>query len=642
MKYNFDGAFGGRFTAKNFANTVKFIHAYNEAKERAGKGASQEQILAVLNGYEPALARQMIAAINAQFGRIPTKDQEAEFMQDYHEYMKNKYEEQRQRVESARREHSEKKNFKSPSGVEYTAAQLRAAGEKAKKDARKSRFAKYALVALGALVGAYLVPALVTSIFTGVMATATLSTLTAISGVAGLVGGGLLGRTVYNMGGRKERLENNDALAKFMAENIDALNMAENDLQSQEEALRNIERDFDLTYNEATDTMESATFNSVYDEFASVPLSMDEEETQIQPEETNLEPEVEVVDKNKGERQVNSEENNELSEVEVSSEPVEIEEENVYDVEPQIAEPEILSLPGEVAEPAKSEENIIVAEFEDISDTVENEVEPEVEAEPEIEEAVAVDFEESPVVVVEETTEEVVEPEETTEIAEVEQETETEQETSTLSEEQIKKQISAVKARYSRAINSGVCSPVGQYMLVALRDQAEENVRACSTVEEMKEVLEIASEETKQIVEDYKKYTSQEGGHKSICLKELPESEQGKAANETELPAEFVANVDDKTYINALKRSYVKTNEKLVDGYINSIGADESTSSEIRESAKMDLIKTLAEARDFEGINEVISNTESRMKEVKDIIARRVNNAQKEQSEREDEEEMSL
>ena len=501
--------------------------------------------------------------------------------------MKKKYEEQRERVENARKANTEEKKFKSPSGVEYSAAQLKAAGEKAKKDARKSRISKTALIALGALAGAWLVPMVLTSVFTGVMAVSTLSTLSAVGGVAGLIGGGLLGRTVYNMGGRKEKLENNDALAKFMAENMDALNIQEADLQAQEEALRNLERDFDLSYDSLSGTMESATFTSVYDEFGMGPFESEEE--------IELEPEVEVFETEETESE--SEETEEAESETEETEETESETEETEETESETEETEETESETEETEAESETEEVETegdtAETED--DTADVEGGEEIPERPETGDAVAP------------------------------------------TEEQIKKHISVAKAKYSRAINSGVCSPVGQYMLVVLREQAEDNIRACSTVEEMQDMLEIASEMAKQIVSDYRKYTAQDGKYKSICLRELPESEQGKDAAATSLPAEFEARVDDKTYVGALKRGYVKTNEKLVNGYIQSIGADETTASEIRERAKMDLISSLSEASDFEGVSRALAETEAKMNAAKDEMARRINKTEKDAEEDEEE-----
>ena len=273
MEYNFKLATGKTISAKKFANIMQFIHAYNDAKLRVGDGASESEILENLNGYTNDLARGMIPAIREQFGAVPTRAQEADFMRAYHQHIRREYEEQRAKVVEAQKEFQEKKDFTSPTGGNYSASELKQAGQKAKKDASRANWAKFLLIAAGAILLSFVLPMILSSTFVGLMSTATMSALSTVSGLAGLVGGGILGAKLYDMGGRKEKLENNSTLAKFMSANIDAINLREMSLKTQEEALKDLEKDFDLHHNATTGVMESTAFNRVYDAYATEPLS---------------------------------------------------------------------------------------------------------------------------------------------------------------------------------------------------------------------------------------------------------------------------------------------------------------------------------------------------------------------------------
>ena len=735
MEYNFKMAFGGNFTAKNFKNTMHFIHAYNEAKLRLGAGATEDAIISNLSGYSPELARELLRAIKYQFGGVPTRDKETKFMKDYHSYMKKEYEEQRARVLQAQKDANEEKKFKSPNGLEYSASELKKAGEKAKKDASKSRFAKIMLIAIGAVLGSVLLPMLLTSAFAGVMAVTTISTLSAVGGITGLVAGGILGARVYDMGGRKERLENNNALAKFMAENIDAINLAESNLQSQQASLNSLEQEFDLGLNPASGMVESVAFNEVYDAYATEEIDENStskgREVVVEPQQalsqtaSEITPDPELID-----------EAVKLPKVEIESSPIveDLEDEDIYEkvreaepssvdktenaptstyVPPTIdfsqfelanddkqettetvetAEPETEpAIETEVVEEEQKAEEIVVEEeheeepaeeivveeeheeepaeviveevvepevvahtFEPVTEERENEEAIKIETkEPEEEEmkvpgartfefapeensVVAPTFEPVPEERENEETikiepkelvaeEEIVGGAKTFELATEEENEQIEEPTSLLSDAVKKSKTSTLKAKYTRAINKGECSPVGQYMLVALREQAKENIDNCQSEEELNEVLEIATEEIKQIVDEYKKYTTRDGKNSAICLTELPASEQGKKAKETDLPAEFMARVPEKTYVSALKRGYVKTNEKLLDAYLKTVGADERTSKEVKNQAKLDTIQEMAEAKNFAGISTVLAENENSMNKVKDEIAKKVN-----------------
>ena len=274
MKYNFKLATGKTITAKRFANLMNFIHAYNDARLSVGDGASEGAILEHMSGYDIATARELVSGLKFQFGSIPTRAEETKFMKAYHDQIKSDYETQRANVVEAQKAFQEEKRYKSPSGVEYSASELKEAGKKAKKAASRATTFRWLAIAAGAIAGLLILPLISASLFTGLIPTSTLSFANGIAAVVGIGLGGVLAAGAHDkiFVGAKERLANNKALVEFWSQKREEVDSLEAKLAKQEEALKVLEKDFDLRLDKTTGLMKSTAFASVYDTYATEPL----------------------------------------------------------------------------------------------------------------------------------------------------------------------------------------------------------------------------------------------------------------------------------------------------------------------------------------------------------------------------------
>lgn len=240
MDYNFKRAMvrGGVLDKTTFSSMMNFVHLYNDARE-SGLESSTEIISSLVRAgvtNAPAMFN-MVARITG--GTIPTIGEEAEFMGAYANYAYETMAENRTRVDALKEEFNNGARFTDGNGNTYSARDLKRAGQKAEKQVSKSKLARFALIAIGAIALSMLLPGLVSGLFVGMVSTATLSTITGISAIAGLIGGGILGKRIYDAGGRKARLDNNVLVRNLYRDNQDLI--AEQELEMQNAMARQYE-----------------------------------------------------------------------------------------------------------------------------------------------------------------------------------------------------------------------------------------------------------------------------------------------------------------------------------------------------------------------------------------------------------------
>lgn len=580
--YNFKRTFGDTFKVDTFSNVMNFIHSYNDASIRLGSN-DEEEILAELKGYDPAVASKILNAVKVQFGGVPSRENETQFMRDYYSYMKNTYEEQRAKVIQAQESCEKAKKYQAPNGVNYSAKELAKSGEKAKKKASRFRWLKFALVAAGAIAGSYLLPMVLVNLFAGVASVQAMSAISLISSIAGLVGGGILGNKIVNAGGRKERYLANKELAKYWEEMRESVNQEQAGLQAEEDKLKALEKDFGLQLDGTTSTMESETFNNMYNQYASAPLTRGAEggrSSGIPVEESEHEFDDEA-NRNSGEAQGPEEQEPIIWDEpeEPAPEPVPGEGGEEAPVEPEPEEPTPEPTPEK-----GGEETSVKPEIEESTSEFEyEEYEEDVFAEPEIEEPTS-EFEyeegEKDVFAEPEIEESAPEPETPAPESEIQNEEEPVLGgvyTEPITGEQKEKMISALKGRFTKAIN--VCSSVGRYMLVDLRESVNDEIRKAETVADAKAIIDTTLPEINNIKSDYIRYEANKTGNNitgknGTFMQELPEEKLGRKAKETALPDDYLSKNSGQTFFSAVASTYSRQNEELLKKYTRAKYAD--------------------------------------------------------------------
>lgn len=566
MKYNFKGTGGSNFKISTLKNIMDFIHAYNDASARIGS-KKEAEILAELKGYEPAVASRILNAIKVQFGGVPSRADESQFMRDYYNYMKSTYDAQRAKVEHARKVCNEDKKYKAPNGATYTSSELAKNGEKARKKASRFRWAKFALIAVGAIAGSYLLPLVLVNVFAGVASVSAISAISMIGSIAGLIGGGILGNRIANANGRKDRYLANKELAKYWQEVQENVNQEQAELQAEEDKLRAIEKDFGLKLDEVTSTMGSEEFNNLYNEYANEPLRTGGMEIGAGIP--------------AGESEHAFEDEADPSHKPLEQEP-EQEKEHTPEVEGQEPEAEA-TLEEEPAEPIDweaGEDKTPKAEEQEPEQELEQgeEHNPEVEEEEPKTGATPGNEPSEPETEGEEEKEPELGEEHTPEILEEIQEPEQEEgDEEPITDEQKAKAISTLNGRFTKAIN--VCSSVGRYMLVDLREAVSDEIRKADTTAEVKEIVDNTIPEVAKIKSDYVRYEANKTGNNitgknGTFMQELSAEKMGEKAQETELPDDYLSKNSGQTFFSAVASTYIRQNENLIKAYTRAKYAD--------------------------------------------------------------------
>lgn len=551
--YNFKRTFGDTFKVDTFSNVMNFIHSYNDASIKLGSN-NEEEILAELKGYDPAVASKILNAIKVQFGGVPSREKETQFMRDYYSYMKNTYEEQRAKVIQAQESCEKAKKYQAPNGVNYSAKELAKSGAKAKKKARNFRWLKFALVMAGAIAGSFLLPMVAVNLFAGVASVQAMSAISMITGIAGLVGGGLLGNRIANAGGRKERYLANKELAQFWDEMQESVNQEQAQLQAEEDKLRAIEKDFGLELDTTTSTMESEAFNNMYNQYSTAPLSRGAEGgigTGIPFGESEHEFDDEA---GRGEEPVIGEEGSERK----------TPSESTQTPEPEKKEPEINWEDGGEETPAEPEPAEPAPEEGSEESPAELDPEEPAPAEPEPEEPTPEPEnggEDAP-----------VEPEPEVPSSEPEEPEPIENNPyeEPITEDKKKIVMSSMQGRFTKSIN--VCSSVGRYMLVDLRESVMDQIRQAETMGDVRAIVDNTIPEISNIKSDYVRYVANKTGNNltrknGTFMQELPQDKMGAKAMETELPKDYLSKNSGQTFFTSVATTYINQNETLIKNY---------------------------------------------------------------------------
>jgi len=591
MKFDFSRPFGEVTKLGTFKNYIKFIHAYNETKMRIGS-TSEAEIIANMRGYDIVTANTLLRAIKGQFriSEVPSKEHEADFMNDYYTYMQTVHASQRQRVIDARKNYNEKPIHEC-GGVKFSSSELEKKVVQAKKDERKSKrrstLAVLAGIALGGaltLFGMPLVLPGLTSFLGGDVAL--VSAITTLASIAVPTIGGVIGYRSYNNKAKRASRAADKQLLEFWESAVDESGLSVKDLvaglYSQQEAeearLRELESDFGLELDESSGLMKSEEFHNVFSTYTTAPLEtespvdesavrpvsedelVDEGESILEDTDASLEDTVNddasesdadsaaeeppsPYDDNYEEFDDDREEefDDDNHEEFVDEAPTEEAEESLVvddDDYEEEAFDEAAAEDAEEDESIKSEEEEVVEEDEPIeAEEAEEEEEILVIAEDAEEEAEAVEEESIEAEADEGEAEtgkyyEIEFPSATEEMPWPEAITfepvppEDESESETISAAQKKKLKSTLAGIYTKAIN--VCSAAGRYMLIDSRESVFAKLDATSDKKEIDRLISNAKKEIKAVKEAYRMYVShiKLTSKNGYYLEELPKGDK--------------------------------------------------------------------------------------------------------------------
>ena len=613
MVYDFSHSSGGSFKVSDFRKIMQFIHEYNKTKERIGS-TNDAEILAAMTGYDVMTASQTLNAIKMQFRGIPTKDQETEFMDKYRDYMMTKYNAQKEKVAQARRSLMEQEKFEGPDGARYTSSKLKEKGKLAQKDVRKSRIKRVLSIIAGVAIGGF-VSGIGLSVLLPILGTAgapapLMATITSAVSLLTPAVGGVLGNHIYNGNGRKATQKRNKALVSFFKEMEEVIKQDEQTLQTEEAALKDLEKDFELIADSSTGLVSSEGFLELYNDYA---VASDSYTQPANESIAAIESEDELVDEDEPvlERRANIDEpvaydeesytaedsaninqigtihNFEFADDEESGESrtfefagaenteddyaVEfVDEQNAGVGDSNLVDTDITTQISEAEERVRAEEaekydrwlTSVKAATEAAIEAEKAKTAAAIEAKDKAEKALANQKEAQNL---EKTN---IAQGLATALAAVQAKKSAEVEA--ITEEQKNKLINALKSSYTTSIN--VCSAVGRYMLVDRRNATFEKIRDCSTVGEAKEIVDSARAEMHEIKANYKKYAlnkvSATATNKSVhYLVELDANKKGPKADETTLPDDFISSLEGKTLFVSFANTYMNQNRDYLDKY---------------------------------------------------------------------------
>lgn len=267
MNYNFKSVFSGnRVLGKNeFRRMMSFIHAYNDIKAAGVTNEGQILRQLIARGFNDASAINQIVKRIAG-GVVPSVEEENEFMGQYFNYTQELRREAEEKLEAQEKHYNENKVFE-VDGRTYSAKELSEIGPKAKKAARRSKLARLGVVLAGALVLGTFAPALVTGVFAGLVSTSTLSFITTAAGFAGLGFGAYFGKRVYDMGGRKAKLQNNSNLASLYENSKDLIREQQLAIESARDKVYSLEDAFGIQ-RDAYGNETNNAYNDIYNDFS--------------------------------------------------------------------------------------------------------------------------------------------------------------------------------------------------------------------------------------------------------------------------------------------------------------------------------------------------------------------------------------
>lgn len=268
MNYRFKDIFrnGRVLSVQEFRHMMSFVRQYNNVRNSGVTGEANILRELISRGFTDASAVNQVTKMITG-GQIPTIQEEHEMLGEYYNYTQEVINEEKEKIQKEKEKFDTNKVFTDEDGNSYSAKELKTLGKKAKRKARGSRFARLGMVLAGALIIGPLVPAVLTSVFAGVMATSTLSTLASIGTIGGLIGGGILGKRVYDMGGRAERLRKNTSLANLYQENKDIIREQELQKEASSQRLNDLYNMFGIEVD-AFGNETSTAYNDMYNAYA--------------------------------------------------------------------------------------------------------------------------------------------------------------------------------------------------------------------------------------------------------------------------------------------------------------------------------------------------------------------------------------
>lgn len=238
MKYKFNrAALNGEVLDVNaFEKIMNFVHLFNDAKNSSS--ASDAEVVAVLKaeGIQDAEGLYKVVRLISS-GTFPTIEDEQEFMSDYANYTHEILAKNQQAIDELKLAYKNEERFVDSSGNSYTAEKLKKEGQKASSQAKKSKWARFGLIALVAIPVALVAGGIFSAVATwavgaGLFGTGVISIASLLGLAAGAIAGGVLGKKWYDANGRKAKLARNIELANAYEQNKDLIAEQELELQN--------------------------------------------------------------------------------------------------------------------------------------------------------------------------------------------------------------------------------------------------------------------------------------------------------------------------------------------------------------------------------------------------------------------------